>query len=104
MLAAGLDRPDLVAIAGGEALPGPLADELTGACARLVNVYGPTETTVWATLAHLTTGAPVTIGRPLAATRAYVLDARGNPYPTTSPANSTSAGRAWPTDTGGAPA
>ncbi|MET9096995.1 amino acid adenylation domain-containing protein [Streptomyces cyaneofuscatus] len=81
MLAAGLDRPDLVAIAGGEALPGPLADELAGACARLVNVYGPTETTVWSTLAHLTTGAPVTIGRPLAATSAYVLDTRGEPVP-----------------------
>ncbi|MEU0355540.1 non-ribosomal peptide synthetase [Streptomyces cyaneofuscatus] len=81
MLAAGLDRPDLVAIAGGEALPGSLADELAGACARLVNVYGPTETTVWSTLAHLTIGAPVTIGRPLAATSAYVLDARGEPVP-----------------------
>lgn len=81
MLAAGLDRPDLVAIAGGEALPGPLAEELAGICGRLINVYGPTETTVWSTLAHLTTGAPVTIGRPLAATRAYVLDARGAPVP-----------------------
>ncbi|MDT0407029.1 AMP-binding protein, partial [Streptomyces edwardsiae] len=52
MLAAGLHRPGLVAIAGGEALPGPLADELGAACGRLVNVYGPTETTVWSTLAH----------------------------------------------------
>ncbi|MFT9785224.1 non-ribosomal peptide synthetase [Streptomyces rhizosphaericola] len=81
MLAAGLHRPGLVAVAGGEALPGPLADELGAVCGRLVNVYGPTETTVWSTLAHLTAGAPVTIGRPLAATRAYVLDGRGTPVP-----------------------
>ncbi|MEU6941280.1 Ig-like domain-containing protein, partial [Streptomyces rubiginosohelvolus] len=70
-----------MAVAGGEALPEPLAEELGAVCRRLVNVYGPTETTVWSTLAHLTTGAPVTIGRPLAATRAYVLDERGTPVP-----------------------
>ncbi|MBH0246711.1 non-ribosomal peptide synthetase, partial [Streptomyces cavourensis] len=81
MLAAGLHHPELVAVAGGEALPEPLAEELGAVCGRLVNVYGPTETTVWSTLAHLTTGAPVTIGRPLAATRAYVLDERGTPVP-----------------------
>ncbi|MFE7461837.1 amino acid adenylation domain-containing protein [Streptomyces sp. NPDC057554] len=81
MLAAGLHRPGLVALAGGEALPGPLAEELGAVCGRLVNVYGPTETTVWSTLAHLTTGTPVTIGRPLAATRAYVLDEHGTPVP-----------------------
>ncbi len=48
---------------------------------RLINVYGPTETTVWSTLAELTPGDPVTIGRPLAATRAYVLDTHGRPVP-----------------------
>ncbi|MFJ9328650.1 amino acid adenylation domain-containing protein [Streptomyces sp. NPDC101230] len=81
LLAAGLDHPDLVAIAGGEALPTPLAEQLARVCGRLVNVYGPTETTVWSTLAHFTTGAPVAIGHPLAATRAYVLDVRGEPVP-----------------------
>ncbi|MFE3518185.1 amino acid adenylation domain-containing protein [Streptomyces sp. NPDC059166] len=81
MLAAGLTRPGLVALAGGEALPGPLAGELTAAVGRLVNVYGPTETTVWSTLAPLRPGDPVTVGRPLAATRAYVLDAYGQPVP-----------------------
>ncbi|MFD9500492.1 amino acid adenylation domain-containing protein [Streptomyces sp. NPDC060035] len=81
MLAAGLHHPDLVAVAGGEALPGPLADELAPSVVRLVNVYGPTETTVWSTLAELGPGDPVTIGRPLAATRAHVLDAHGQPVP-----------------------
>ncbi|MFQ6850239.1 amino acid adenylation domain-containing protein [Streptomyces sp. 35M1] len=81
MLAAGLHRPGLVALAGGEALPGPLAAELGLAVGGLFNVYGPTETTVWSTLAEPSPGEPVTIGRPLAATRAYVLDEHGGPVP-----------------------
>ncbi|MCI4039667.1 amino acid adenylation domain-containing protein [Streptomyces sp. TRM75563] len=81
MLAAGLHRPGLVGLAGGEALPEPLAAELGRSVGRLINVYGPTETTVWSTLAELGPGDPVTIGRPLAATRAYVLDAHGRPVP-----------------------
>ncbi|MFE9303354.1 amino acid adenylation domain-containing protein [Streptomyces sp. NPDC006856] len=81
MLAAGLHRPGLVALAGGEALPGPLAAGLHAAVDRLFNVYGPTETTVWSLLAELPPGEPVTIGRPLAATRAYVLDEHGGPVP-----------------------
>ncbi|WP_327368067.1 non-ribosomal peptide synthetase [Streptomyces sp. NBC_01217] len=79
MLAAGLHRPGLVAVAGGEALPGPLAEELAAASGRLINVYGPTETTVWSTLADLAPGDPVTIGGPLAATRALVRDEHGQP-------------------------
>ncbi|NEC21134.1 AMP-binding protein, partial [Streptomyces parvus] len=55
--------------------------ELARSVGRLINVYGPTETTVWSTLAELIPGDPVTIGRPLAATRAYVLDAHGGPVP-----------------------
>ncbi|MGC0419980.1 non-ribosomal peptide synthetase [Embleya sp. AB8] len=81
LLAAGLHRPGLTAITGGEALPAPLAAELRGAVGRLVNVYGPTETTVWSTYAELDTDAPPGIGRPLANTRAYVLDARMHPVP-----------------------
>ncbi|MDX2021247.1 MAG: amino acid adenylation domain-containing protein [Deltaproteobacteria bacterium] len=66
-------------IVGGEALPpallGGLREHLTG---RLFNDYGPTETTVWSTaieLPHVMN--PVPIGRPIANTRAYVLDAKG---------------------------
>ncbi|MYQ78862.1 MULTISPECIES: non-ribosomal peptide synthetase [unclassified Streptomyces] len=81
MLAAGLHAPDLVALTGGEALPDALAHELRTAVGRLVNVYGPTETTVWSTAAELGSDDPVTIGRPLANTRTYVLDALLQPLP-----------------------
>ncbi|WP_460060033.1 AMP-binding protein, partial [Thermobifida fusca] len=39
------------------------------------NVYGPTETTIWSTADRVRSGAPVTIGVPMANTRVYVLDA-----------------------------
>ncbi|TBF86378.1 amino acid adenylation domain-containing protein, partial [Rhizobium leguminosarum] len=53
------------------------------AIARLVNSYGPTETTVNATLWDLRKddiGRQV-IGRPIANTRIYILDGRGEPVP-----------------------
>ncbi|MFJ8740765.1 amino acid adenylation domain-containing protein [Embleya sp. NPDC127516] len=81
LLAAGLHRPGLTAITGGEALPAPLATELRGVVGRLINVYGPTETTVWSTYAESAGDAPPGIGLPLANTRAYVLDARLHPVP-----------------------
>ena len=49
----------------------------------LLNTYGPTETTVNATLREIA-GDPATwrsIGRPVANTRVYLLDARGEPVP-----------------------
>ncbi|MFF2955121.1 amino acid adenylation domain-containing protein [Kitasatospora sp. NPDC057965] len=79
---AGARSGGLTALTGGEALPAPLAADLAAATARLVNVYGPTETTVWSTLAE--PAAPdgrVSIGAPLANTRAYVLDERLRPVP-----------------------
>ncbi|MFE2053815.1 amino acid adenylation domain-containing protein, partial [Streptomyces sp. NPDC059459] len=68
-------------LAGGEALPTDLADRLTEVAAQVTNVYGPTETTIWSTATTLTTGAPVTIGQPLANTRVYVLDDHLQPVP-----------------------
>ncbi|MFI1163597.1 MupA/Atu3671 family FMN-dependent luciferase-like monooxygenase [Streptomyces sp. NPDC020801] len=75
----GLDR----LLVGGEALPAPLAERLAALLpGRAHNMYGPTEATVWATTAPV--GAPgpakpVTIGRPLANVRAYVVDAHQRP-------------------------
>ncbi|MDA0567191.1 amino acid adenylation domain-containing protein, partial [Streptomonospora sp. S1-112] len=72
------ERPDalhgLRVLVGGEALPGALARELAARSAGVVNLYGPTETTIWSTAAPLAPGTPVTIGRPIANTRVYVLD------------------------------
>ncbi|WP_155373481.1 non-ribosomal peptide synthetase [Catellatospora vulcania] len=81
LLDAGFAERGVVAVCGAEALPAPLAAELRSQTSRLVNLYGPTETTVWSTAADLTGGGPVTIGRPLANTTAYVLDAALRPVP-----------------------
>lgn len=78
---AGFAEPGVIAVCGAEALPAPLAAELRSRTKRLVNVYGPTETTVWSTAADLTADGPVTIGRPLANTTAYVLDVALRPVP-----------------------
>jgi amino acid adenylation domain-containing protein len=51
---------------------------------ELFNEYGPTEGTVWASMhrcAHPLGRQSVPIGRPIANTRVYILDARGEPVP-----------------------
>jgi amino acid adenylation domain-containing protein len=69
-------------IVGGEALPPALADHWSARC-KLFNSYGPTEATVCATVhqCHAPNPALVPIGRPLANTRIYILDAGGQPAP-----------------------
>jgi amino acid adenylation domain-containing protein len=69
-------------LAGGEALPEPLAARLAAVVGgQLRNVYGPTETTVWSAAALLSRGASVTIGRPLANTALHLLDDQGLAVP-----------------------
>ncbi len=70
-------------ICSGEALPRSLADEFfaTATRAELHNLYGPTECAVDVTHAPCVPGEKVTIGRPIANTRTYVLDAHGEPTP-----------------------
>ncbi|MET0399654.1 MAG: amino acid adenylation domain-containing protein [Longimicrobiaceae bacterium] len=63
---------------GGEALPASLTEELyaLGTVEKVGNLYGPTEDTTYSTYALVPRGAdPVPVGRPVAGTRAYVLDA-----------------------------
>jgi amino acid adenylation domain-containing protein len=72
----------LKALCGGEALPVALADRLVAAGLELWNMYGPTETTIWSTCAQVTTqGETLTIGRPIANTTLYILDATMAPVP-----------------------
>ena len=68
---------------GGEALPGALVAELERAgVGRILNMYGPTETTIWSTTSQASsTDAICAIGAPIANTRTYVLDDKGNPCP-----------------------
>jgi non-ribosomal peptide synthetase component F len=47
----------------------------------LWNVHGAVETTAYATLARVEQSVPVTVGRPIANTRVYVLDAYNRPVP-----------------------
>lgn len=70
------------ALCGGEALPAELAEALLGQVGELWNMYGPTETTVWSTCARIDYGSGgVTIGRPIANTSVYILDAERRPVP-----------------------
>lgn len=67
-------------LVGGEALPEALARRLAPKVGALLNMYGPTETTVWSTFAAIGEG-PITIGRPVANTRIYLLDRHLRPVP-----------------------
>ncbi|MDJ0865452.1 MAG: LLM class flavin-dependent oxidoreductase [Myxococcota bacterium] len=68
---------------GGEAFPPTLAAQLRECTAAdIVNMYGPTETTIWSsTHAVEADGEVVPIGRPIANTQLYVLDAERRPLP-----------------------
>ena len=73
-----------VLLCGGEALAPDLAAQLLHEPGALVNLYGPTETTVWSTLSRVRQdgqGLRIDIGRPIANTQVYVLNARGEPVP-----------------------
>src|SRR5208283_4077317 len=74
--------PHLRLLCGGEALPPDLARELLPRCAELWNMYGPTETTVWSTVYRVySESVSVPIGRPIANTQIFVLDAHRNLVP-----------------------
>jgi amino acid adenylation domain-containing protein len=75
---------NLKVLCGGEALPADLSAQLRGVVAELWNVYGPTETTIWSTCRRVSgacTGVAEPIGRPIANTQVYVLDAQLQPVP-----------------------
>ncbi|WP_143064550.1 non-ribosomal peptide synthetase, partial [Streptomyces colonosanans] len=81
LLDAGRWRPAVV-IAGGEAVPERLWDDLgsvDGVAA--FNFYGPTECTVDAVTARIGSSPAPVIGRPIGNTRVYVLDSGLQPVP-----------------------
>lgn len=74
----------LTVIVAGEACTRPLVEQhfALQPRARLYNEYGPTEASVWSTVAECQpggTGHAVPIGRAIAHTRVYLLDAQGVP-------------------------
>ena len=67
------------ALVGVEAVPQDVADQLIVRGVELWNMYGSTETTVWTTCARVRdTGNGIGIGKPIANTTAYILDAQKN--------------------------
>jgi amino acid adenylation domain-containing protein len=75
-------RSRLRVLCGGESLRPELAEYLLPRCAELWNLYGPTETTIWSTVERIEdAAAPITVGRPIANTTVFTLDAGGRPTP-----------------------
>jgi amino acid adenylation domain-containing protein len=69
-------------LTGGEAISRDLATQLLAKSAAVWNMYGPTETTIWSTIEQITTtDQPISIGRPIANTEIYILDAQLQPVP-----------------------
>lgn len=70
---------------GGEALPVDLTNDVRAVTeASITNMYGPTETTIWSSTQRVNGAAAagtVAIGRPIANTSLYVLDAHMQPVP-----------------------
>ncbi|WP_237577391.1 non-ribosomal peptide synthetase, partial [Mycetohabitans sp. B5] len=78
--------PGLTALCGGEALPSSLSIRLRDATKVTWNLYGPTETTIWSSIYCIAehqdaVGLTTPIGRPIANTQIYLLDAYGQPVP-----------------------
>ncbi|AGC46256.1 non-ribosomal peptide synthetase [Myxococcus stipitatus DSM 14675] len=76
-------RPLEKLLVGGEPFPVALARQvLEHVEGDVLNMYGPTETTIWSSFDGVRDGdVGVTIGRPIADTRMYVLDPRLRPVP-----------------------
>ncbi|MGL5858297.1 MAG: amino acid adenylation domain-containing protein [Angustibacter sp.] len=83
LLGAVTARLPVTALCGGEPMSPALARRLVAGTRVVWNMYGPTETTVWSTAARVDERncARPPVGRPVANTRAYVLDAGMQPVP-----------------------
>jgi len=84
IIRAGVLPPSVTTVClAGEPLPTRLVDQIyeTGHVERVFDLYGPSEDTTYSTFTLRRSGAPPTIGRPIANTQAYVLDRRREPVP-----------------------
>jgi amino acid adenylation domain-containing protein len=82
LFGAGWQGGDLRVICTGEAMPRDLAVTLCDTVREVWNGYGPTETTVWSTFYQVTKPVgKILIGKPVANTQLYFLDARRQPVP-----------------------
>ena len=89
------DAPSLTTVnLAGEPLRTDLVDALYAhGVQRVIDLYGPSEDTTYSTYTLRRAGARATIGRPIANTQAYVLDARMLPVPAGVPGELYLAGR-----------
>ncbi len=67
-------------LCGGEALPADLAQRLLDLQGPVWNLYGPTETTIWSAAHRLVDAQPL-VGRPIANTSLFILNAGLTPCP-----------------------
>ncbi|MCP5053790.1 MAG: amino acid adenylation domain-containing protein, partial [bacterium] len=75
------EMPSLrVVISGGEALEDSVKDRIIAGGYRLYNNYGPVETTVDALAGECSPGK-VSLGKPVANVKCYILDGGGSPVP-----------------------
>ena len=81
-------KQDLAVLCGGEALRIELAEKLLKSTREIWNLYGPTETTIWSTISLVThetldrnRNGIMSIGRPVANTKLFVMDANGSACP-----------------------
>jgi amino acid adenylation domain-containing protein len=85
-VSAGNSSKPLRILCGGETLPWELANGLLATGAEVWNMYGPTETTIWSLIHRVEQGTegkaePISVGRPIANTTAFILDEQQQPLP-----------------------
>nr|WP_136667780.1 non-ribosomal peptide synthetase [Flavobacterium sp. H122] len=70
------NKEDIKILIGGEALNEKIKAELTKT-GKIWNLYGPTETTIWSTIKRIGSDDVISVGKPLANTKIYILEKEG---------------------------
>jgi amino acid adenylation domain-containing protein len=74
-------RKGLRVVCTGEAFPEVLRDPLLSRVSAVWNMYGPTETCIYSSIKRVSAGEQITIGKPVANTALYILDAHSQLAP-----------------------